>query len=83
MSGELEEPVETQKKEVLEQAGIRTHECRAVTTCQAGPPEVQKHATSKELTTNQQKFLYRKYIQNREFNRPRGIVGRRPAHRRR
>ena len=81
---ELEEPVEIQKlKEVLEQDGIRTQECRTVAPCQAGRPEVQKHAPSKELTTDQQKFLYRKYIQNREFNRPRGTVGHRPAHRRR
>ena len=82
---ELEEPVEIQKlKEVLEQAGIRTHECRSVTTCQAGRPEVQKHTPSKEITTDQQKFLYA-YIteKNREFNRPRGTVGHRPAHRRR
>ena len=82
---ELEEPVEIQKlKEVLEQAGIRTHECRSVTTCQAGRPEGQKHAPSKEITTDQQKFLYA-YIteKNREFNRQRGTVGHRPAPRRR
>ena len=36
---ELEEPVEIQKlKEVLEQAGIRTQECRTVTPCEAGRP---------------------------------------------
>ena len=43
--------MEIQKlKEVPEQAGIRTQECRTVTPCQAGRPEGQKHAPSIEGT---------------------------------
>ena len=72
----LEEPVEIQKlKEILEQARIRTQECAALS-----PPA--KPVARRARSTDQQKFLYRKYIQNREFNRPRGTVGHRPAHRR-
>ena len=58
--------------------------CRTITPCQASRPEGQKHGPAKEITSDQQKFLYA-YIteKNREFNRPRGTVGHRPAHRRR